>query len=309
MEKIDFNFDFTSDTKGFWDAYRQLVENHMAVLNGANYQKTDFVDPDAKSLTLRKYHKAVWSKPDERLANNGLMKLNEGDGGYLTCYLTVNGKKQKFRFSSDIIVTSLIGYTGDAKCQALLQKVRDTMLEQNYRAYVEGYTRKFYSNIGSFVLFPTKAKNGFNAVRGCHPAIRDRFDLTLECIRFYYQRQANPAYGKDLFKNENFRNLYKALFVKDNQDFFNLFADFRAYVDYFYLQDFVSADYTYVKDLTRDDDAPVQLWLGSDGNFQDPMPQTADAYLQWMNNQLAVIEKRTQRIQTAIAQRSRAAKK
>ena len=301
MEKIDFNFDFTSDTKGFWEAYGKYLDQHMAGLDGAKGEPAEFVDPDAKSATLKKYHRAVWSKP---LPNGKTLKLVEGSGNNLTCDVTVNKEKKKFRLASDIIVTSFLGYAGDAKYQAMFRKVRDTMLPANYRAYVAGYTRQFYRNLGAFIIFPVIGSRSINPTRGISPLLRDRFDLTLECIRLYYQRQADPTYAKDLLKNENFRSLYKALFnSKDNKDFFDLFGSFPAYVDYFCLQDWVSGDYSYVRDLTRADNAPVQFWLGSDGTLPDPIPTTAEGYLQWMANQLAVIEKRTKRIQAAIAKR------
>ena len=43
--------------------------------------------------------------------------------------------------------------------------------------------------IGAMMVFPGNRIDGkmtINQARGCHPRIRDRFDLTVECIRLHY---------------------------------------------------------------------------------------------------------------------------
>ena len=66
-----------------------------------------------------------------------------------------------------------------------------------------------------------------NGYRGFNQLIRDRFDLTLECIRLFYLQDKNPLTD-----------------VLDRyRDFFNLFTDFKGYVDFFLLQDLVTGDY------------------------------------------------------------------
>jgi hypothetical protein len=57
-------------------------------------------------------------------------------------------------------------------------------------------------------------------------AISDRFDLTLECVRRYYLGINSPL---------------EAVFAR-YEDFFSLFVDFRGFVEFFLLQDIVSAD-------------------------------------------------------------------
>ena len=107
-------------------------------------------------------------------------------------------------------------------------------------------------------------------MRGLNRKIRDRFDLTLECIRRYYNNEKSPLY-ETLLKNE---------------DFFNLFVDFKGYVDFFFLQDLVNVEYSEIK-----------FWLGN-GNFdENPVPKTVKEYLLWMENQMRFVEKRNKRIE------------
>jgi hypothetical protein len=58
-----------------------------------------------------------------------------------------------------------------------------------------------------------------NGARGFHPKIKDRFDLTVECIRRHYVDDPSPL-SDTLARYE---------------DFFGLFGDFRGYVDFFLL--------------------------------------------------------------------------
>ena len=58
--------------------------------------------------------------------------------------------------------------------------------------------------------------------RGTKREIRDRFDLTLECIRRHYLGEWSPL---------------KTLTL--HRDFLNLFGSFRRYVDHFLLNDLV----------------------------------------------------------------------
>jgi hypothetical protein len=56
-------------------------------------------------------------------------------------------------------------------------------------------------------------------------------DLTLECVRRYYRHEDSPL----------------APALGRYADFFALFEDFQGYVDFFLLQDLVSADYEAVR--------------------------------------------------------------
>jgi hypothetical protein len=123
------------------------------------------------------------------------------------------------------------------------------------------------------IIFPGRRIGGnmtINQARGCR--IGDRFDLTLECIRRYYCRQPSPL-ADDILRYGSF---------------FNLFGDFRGYVDYFLLQDLVAVDYTAVK---------FYLPL-ADFNHESIYPRSADAFKSYLDKATQFIEARNSRIRT-----------
>lgn len=238
--KIDVAFDFTSDTPNYWNDFW-----HDSILGGSGG------DPDAASKTLQAYHHFLWNKP---LPNGEHMNLKKG--GHFD-YLTW----KNFRFGSDSILASFryIRY------RKMLEEVAKTL--PNYHNYIENFIHRTYT-IGGSIIFPKE--NSINRARGVNPFIKDRWDLTLECIRKYYKNEYSP--------------LYETL-VK-NKDFFDLFIDFKGYVDFFYLQDCVSADYK-----------SVVFWIGDGDLSENPLPKTVDTYLIWIEKQLDFVSKRNKRIE------------
>ncbi len=214
-------------------------------------------DPDAESKTLQKYHQILWSK---QLPNGDFLNLIIGRGSN---YLTWND----FRFGSDSIIASF-RYKKNKK---LMDKVVNEL--PNYREFMQNYIDKSYTIAGS-IIFPKK-QGGINQSRGCNPHIVDRWDLTLECIRRYYANEESPL----------------SLVLKQNKDFFDLFVNFKGYVDFFYLQDCVSADYK-----------SVIMWLPSGLGEKHPFPKTVEEYVLWIKNQLEFVEKRKDRIKASLKQ-------
>jgi hypothetical protein len=103
-----------------------------------------------------------------------------------------------------------------------------------------------------------------------HPQIRDRFDLTLECIRRYYRGELNNPLG-DTFARY--------------ADFFRLFGDLAGYVDFFHLQDLVDEASSTVKFF-----APF-------GDFGEwVLPASLDVYLGYRRRAMEFIESRNRRI-------------
>ena len=245
MDKIDVTFDFTTDTPGYWTDFWKRNDGL-----GAGGR-----DPDADSRKLQKYHQFLWSK---ELPNGEKMELSAGLG---PTYLAWNG----FRFGSDSIAASF-RYT---RYGEMLRRIADAL--PDYHAYMEDFIRKTYT-IGGAIIFP-KRQWSINQARGCNRYIRDRWDLTLECIRRYYAGEESPL-TKDLQKDSAF---------------FDLFVDFKGYVDFFYLQDCVSADYQ-----------KVDIWLGSGDFTAEPLPATVEEYFRWMNCNLEFVAKRNHRIQQAV---------
>ena len=245
MNSIDVKFDFTTDTPRYWDGFWEKDE----ILGGGGN------DPDAASKTLQSYHQKLWSKP---LPNGETMFLTSGTGAN---YLTWDD----FRFGSDSITASFryIRY------RHMLEQVSMTL--PGYKSFIESFIRKTYT-IGGTIIFPKE--NSINRARGVNPFVKDRWDLTLECIRRYYNNENNP-----LFET-----------LEKNKKFFDLFSNFQGYIDFFHLQDCVSEDYR-----------SVQFWIGN-GEFDgQPLPKTAEEYIRWINGQLEFVEKRNARIEKIVS--------
>lgn len=186
-EPIDTSFDMRSDTP-----------------NGK--------DPDSHSPTLRKYHRALWSKP---LPGGALFDLSASKPGV---YLHHTSELGEFRLSSDTVIRT---FKRVRRASGVISQI--PVEEQ------EAFSRLGYS-IGGMMIFPgnrIKGKWTINQTRGMTRSIDDRFDLTLECIRRHYAGLASPL--SDVLARYS--------------RFFDLFVDFRGYVDYFLLQDLVTPEY------------------------------------------------------------------
>ena len=189
MLAIDVNFDFTTDTPKYWNGYWEK-DDLLGSPNG---------DPDNASKTMQLYHKLLYSKP---LPNGEIMDLQVGKGAN---YLTWND----FRFGSDSIIVSF----RYSRYRYMIEQV--ATLLPDYYSYMENYVHKSYT-LGGEVIFPKK-QGGINQSRGCNPFIKDRWDLTLECIRKFYVNEESPLYN----------------ILLQNKDFFDLFVNFKGYVDFF----------------------------------------------------------------------------
>lgn len=75
-----------------------------------------------------------------------------------------------------------------------------------------------------------------------------------------------------------------------DRDFFSLFNDFKGYVDFFYLQDCVTDDYK-----------NIRFWLGNGSLTNQPLPQTVEDYLEYIDAEINFLEKRNSRIKAAIS--------
>jgi hypothetical protein len=134
-----------------------------------------------------------------------------------------------------------------------------------------GYT------IGASMVFPAQwvdGKRTINVARAFHPKVKDRFDLTVECIRRHYLDEPSPL-GETLARYA---------------DFFGLFGDFSGYVDFFHLQDLVNEDFSSVRFFMPFDDFTGSPWPGS-----------LDAYLDYRQHAIAYIESRNRRIGAYVA--------
>ncbi len=228
-KKIDITFDFRSDTP-----------------RGK--------DPDSFSPTLKKYHKLLWSKP---LPGGVIYELVDTTPHV---YLHHKSKSGEFYLSSDLVIpTFLRRYPSLPYIHQIPQQELDE------------FDRIAYT-IGGMMVFPgnrIEGKMTINGARGLHPRIKDRFDLTVECIRRHYHNEENP--------------LSKTL--ERYADFFALFEDFRGYAEFFYLQDLVSQDFNGVKFFAPFDDFKTS-----------PIPASMEAYIAYKQHAINFIEARNSRI-------------
>lgn len=206
-------------------------------------------DPDFASETLKSYHQLLWSKP---LPNGQVMELVKGKGYYL--------KWKDFYLGSDSIIVSFM-HDRYKHRQLIMDGIPD--LPQ----YRENYLKKAYTIAGS-IVFP-QVKWSMNQARGCSRKIVDRWDLTLECIRRFYEGDSSPL----------------DIALRRSESFFKLFVDFKGYVDFFMLQDCV------------DDNYNVNLWLNTPLFISDPMPDSVDTYKVWIEKELDFVVKRGKRME------------
>ena len=165
-----------------------------------------------------------------------------------------------FRFGSDSIIASF----RYKRQRALPERVAESM--DDYRGFVEDFLHKTYT-IGGEIIFPKHARS-INQARGVNPLICDRFDLTLECIRRYYAGVSSP--------------LYEVLCCDGRVC--DLFGDFSGYVECFLLQDLVSEDYS-----------AVRFWDGWKDFSDNPIPQTVERYLEFLEREVEFVGWRGER--------------
>ena len=210
-------------------------------------------DPDSNSPTLRKYHQILWSK---NLPGGVLFDLN------LTTpkLLHHNSDVGEFFLSSDGIAHT---YRSVKKMSHIIDQVDSKELDSFF---------SICSTIGAYVIFPSKKINNkmtINGARGVNHKVQDRFDLTLECIRRFYLEQSSPL-------SETLDRYFS---------FFNLFRDFRGYVDFFLLQDLVDENY-----LT------INFWHPFDSFDSPPLPKDVTEYHVYKENVIEFVNARNQRV-------------
>ncbi|MCQ2246647.1 MAG: hypothetical protein MJZ69_07670 [Bacteroidaceae bacterium] len=243
---LNVNFSFTADTKGFWDGFWERND-------GLGSGKTD---PDSKSATMRAFHKVLWSK---QLPNGEFMELEDGKSRF---YL----RWRDMYFGSDSITASFRYYRNKPFLDDLSKAI------PNYKGFVEDYLHLLYT-IGGEMIFP-QFSMGINQSRGCNMRICDRWDLTLECIKRYYEGVESP--------------LTKAL--EKNKEFFALFVNFNGFVEFFLLQDCI------------DNNGNVIMWLNTELFVSNPIPKDYESYLAFILKEMEFVDKRNKRIERYLRQ-------
>ena len=215
----------------------------------------DGKDADSWSANLRDCHLRLWSRPTP---SGVVLKLaSTARPPYRLVHSTPDGT---VRWSSDAIVHTYAQQVSDEAFDAVGQ---DAVMQ----FFADACT------IAGFIVFPADRVEGrmtINGARGLNHLVKDRFDLTLECIRRWYAGQPGPL--ADVFDRYT--------------GFFDLFVDFTGYVRFFLLDDLVVAD-----------TSQVRFWLPfADFGERHPVPQTGDEYRAYMAAARAFLAARNTRM-------------
>lgn len=213
-------------------------------------------DPDSSSPTLRRYHKLLWSRP---LPCGDVFVLHDDHPG---CYLYHHSHLGEFFLGSDAITHS---YRNHIRKKWLTLQIPDEVQQ----LFDVG------STIGAYIIFPNRQVNRLptiNQARGSDLRIDDRFDLTLECIRRFYEGSASPL--TDVL--ERYRH------------FFALFESFDGYVKFFLLDDLV------------DERANVKFYLPFDGFASPPEFKNVDDYRAYKQGVERFVYGRNKRIERLV---------
>jgi len=211
-------------------------------------------DPDAWSPMLCGYHKRLWNK---RLPRGATFDLQDTTPGVCLHHRSAIGE---FFLSSDAVVPPFLR---EPRLSGVLEPIS---VEARQTFMSLGYT------MGGMMICPGSRigrKNTINGARGFHPRIKDRFDLTVECIRRQYCGELSPL--SDVLARY--------------ADFFTLFSHFRGYVEFFLLQD-----------LVIEDCSDVRFFIPFEGFKTSPLPGSTEAYRAYQRLALDFIGARNQRI-------------
>lgn len=206
-------------------------------------------DPDSHSLMLKKYHQMLWSK---KLPNGNFLVIDENLNGYTENYVC--------KFASDSIIPTYSRW-----------KRYENIMKEIDKEELDDFVNLAYT-IGGFVIFPQEKVDGkitINGARGLCRSINDRMDLTLECIRRYYMGEDSPL--KECLERYS--------------DFFELFVNFKGYVEFFLLQDLVDDECRRVEFLFPFDDFDTKFsW------------QCLEDYKYYKDKAVEFVRKRNERI-------------
>jgi hypothetical protein len=215
--------------------------------------EADGRDFDKYSPTLQEYHRILWSKP---LPNGEMFTLTKVSNNRLYHKSDIG----EFFLSSDRAIPTFSTWKR-------LQHIITLIPDEQVTAF-----RNLADKIGGIVIWPSNKIDNMptiNAERGFNSRIADRLDVTIECLRLYYQGKDSPLYST----------------LSRYRDFFDLFGSFKGYVDFFLLQDAVSEDY-----------ASVNIAVPFDNFYSSPIPHDVKEYLKYMDIISEFVKNRNMRI-------------
>ncbi len=210
-------------------------------------------DPDSYSPTLRKHHQILWSKP---LPNGVEFNLDDS----VPRLLLHKSELGEFLLSSDSIGHT---YSRVKSMSHIINQIPSEEINSFFSTC---------STIGAYIIFPAKKVDNqmtINGSRGLNRSIKDRFDLTLECIRRFYINESSPL--SDTFQRYS--------------SFFSLFQEFKEYKDFFLLQD-----------LVEENDLSIKFFLPFDSFDHPPLPNNVEEYQSYKKHLMDFVRARNQRI-------------
>ena len=208
-------------------------------------------DADEDSPRLRLDHQLLWTKALSSGVTFAPTAPPVRREGYL---IWTDATGERHWYGSDAITHS---YTKWGSPKALAA-AKSALSEAQRRRYLSPpYT------IASSTIWPVRTKDlpTINTARGFGSTgrvLRDRIDLTLECVRLHYRQATNTL----------------TPVLTAYNDFFSLFGDFTEFVEFFHFQDLVTSDFTRVRSLIRPDDV-----LGKTDFECEATPTTVDEYV------------------------------
>ncbi|MCC6929474.1 MAG: hypothetical protein IT359_10835 [Gemmatimonadaceae bacterium] len=211
-------------------------------------------DPDLLSPALRAYHRFLWSKP---LPGGSPFELSASRPN---AYLHHHSPLGEFFLASDAVVPT---FRKESRLASAIAQIP----ADEWESFMSlGYT------IGGMMIFPANRvdrRMTINGARGFHPRIKDRFDLTVECIRRHYRAEKSPL----------------SVTLSRYSAFFALFESFEGYVDFFLLHDLVSPDFR-----------SVRFFAPFDDFSSSPLPADLKAYESYRKHAIAFLSARNARI-------------
>lgn len=225
-------------------------------------------DPDKYSKLLKEYHICLWSS---RKVKKCKFILKNGNSNKMI----LNTGEHEIIFTPDSITNIFQNSNRKYNSRKELEIVEEHYnIDSDIKKYVDEFNNIDYT-IGSSLIFPTRIDNQsigwtLNRTRGISYKIHDRIDLTLKCIKMYYEN------------NSEYNPLLDC--IKKNRVFFDLFDNFKEYVDFFFLNDLVDDNYN-VK--------------GFDNilSFDNPFPTSIEQYKLYLINMINFIKNRNLRIE------------
>jgi len=180
-----------------------------------------------------------------------------------------------------------------------LKPETDQLLQAQGRGTIHELGWRLY-DMGCFVLFPglqvRRGQHTINQARGCLRRIADRLDLTLECIRRYYD-QLPDASAPELPAGYKLTNPLGPVLHR-YRTFFDLFDSFDNYVTFWMLEDLVTDEPggPRVRFLMPRDESGCYDFQRESG-----LPRTAHAYSEYLIAADDFVQARNRRLATHAA--------